>query len=227
MARVDEQTHLEFVPSTTVDFRRWVRNAAVTINGILNGQDARPRVWTDYLASLDSAKVEGANTPTWSVVQDGIYAYSFSATVLNEAWVQFHINHDVAITADAKIYPHIHWTANTANTGTCRWGFEYSYAKGHQQGASSVFPSSTTVYVEQAFSGTAFEHHIGEVADGDAISVADAGIEVDGVILMRVFRDGAHANDTLTSAAFGIFVNLHIQVERDGTVNKSPNFYGP
>jgi hypothetical protein len=226
MARTYDQSHLMAVPSLPArGIQAWCRSAANTINGLLSGQDARPKVWTDYLASINTARVAGSNVPSWTTLLNGVNAYSFSASSMNEVWVSFHINHDVAIGKGCKIYPHVHWTANSSDTGDCRWGIEYTYAKGHQQGASSVFPATTTVYALQAFSGTPYEHHIAEVSDDDAIDVQTAGIEVDGVILCRVFRDAADAADDFADPAFGLFVDLHIQIERNGTVQKAPDFY--
>jgi hypothetical protein len=140
---------------------------------------------------------------------------------MNEAWVAIHIEHDYA--PETTIYPHIHWSTTGTNTGTCRWGLDYMVSKGHGQEA---FPAQTTVYVEQAAGGTAYTHYIAEVADGDVIPVTS--LEVDSLVMMRVFRDGAHGNDTLTDAAYGLFVDLHYLADRrGGTINKAPNFYKP
>jgi hypothetical protein len=181
----------------------------------LLGQDGS---WEDYLGSLSSAKVAGANVPTWSTVTDGINAYEFSATAMKELWINIHIKHDYK--QGSMIYPHVHWLPSGTDTGDVRWGIEYSIAKGYSQEA---FPSSTTIFIEQAGSGTANMHQIAEPTEGNGI--LDSSIEVDSVIMMRVFRDGAHANDTLTDTAFGIMVDIHYQMERVGTPHRNSPFY--
>ena len=45
--------------------------------------------WKDLLASINTAKVAGANVPTWAAIVGGVSAYSFSATAMNEVWLPF------------------------------------------------------------------------------------------------------------------------------------------
>ena len=199
-------------------WRKW-------FSGLYNGLIARiwpngtDYGWTDYLASITAGRAVGANAPTWAVFRNGIEGYSFDAGTMNEIWLSFHINHDYKI--GTALYPHIHWSPNTTSTGVVRWGFEYTVAKGHQQ---SVFGASTTIYVEQTIgSANQYGHYIGEVADGDAIDSAET--EVDSLVLMRVFRDAAHANDTFPDDVWAWFVDMHVQIDRVCTKNKSPDFY--
>lgn len=180
--------------------------------------DAALEGWRDELGSINAAKVTGASQPSWANFTDGIYAYEFSASAMNEVWLVYHINHDYK--EGTNIYPHIHWSTLGTHTGITRWGIEYSYIKGHNQGA---FPASTTVYLEQAASGTAKQHMITEVTDGNSIS--SVGIEPDGLILIRAFRDGGHDNDTCTDTAFAFYIDLHLQVSHFATPNKAPGFF--
>lgn len=175
--------------------------------------------WTDYLSSISAGKAVGANAPTWSAFRGNIDAYEFDAGTMNEIWMVFHINHDYKL--GSAIYPHIHWSPNTINTGVVRWGFEYMYAKGHSQAS---FPASTTVYVEETISSNSqYLHIISEVSDANVIP--STGVETDGIVLMRVFRDAAHANDTFPDAVHGFFVDLHVQIDKLSTKNKSPDFF--
>lgn len=175
--------------------------------------------WTDYLSSLSSGKTAGSSVPTWTTYRDGIKGFAFAPTGGDEIWISFHINHDFKV--GTAIYPHVHWSPNTTNTGTVRWGMEYTVAKGHQQ---SNFGASNTIYVEQTVgSANQYGHYIAEASDGDAISSSE--LEVDALVLMRIFRDGSHVNDTFPDSVFGFFVDLHVQVDRFSTLNKSPDFY--
>ena len=181
------------------------------------GTGANDYGWSDYLSSISAAKVAGTNPPTWSNYRNGLFAYEFSATKLEEVWMNFHINHDFKL--GSAIFPHVHWSPNTTGTGTVRWGIEYTISKGHQQ---SVFGATTIVYVEQTMgAANQYSHQIAEVSTG----ISSAELEVDSVVMMRVFRDASHVNDTFTTAVFGLFVDLHVQVDRTSTLNKAPNFY--
>lgn len=158
--------------------------------------------WKDLLADISAGRGIGATAPTWSVLNGNIKAYAFSASSLNEIWINIHIPHDYEW--GSMVYPHIHWTTSGTNTGVCRWGVEYAYARGY---GTDAFPATTTIYIEQAASGTALKHMIAEPTEGSGI--AGTNFEPDGVLMCRIFRDAAHANDTLTDAAFGIFADLH------------------
>lgn len=170
--------------------------------------------WKDITSDIN-VKGGGGNNPAWGVFQGGINAYTFLAGLMNECWVTFHINHDYAL--GTPIYFHTHWSNPGVNTGVVRWGFEYTIAKGHQQ---MVFPATTTVYVEQA-AVAQYEHQIAEIATG----ISSANLEPDSLILVRVFRDAAHVNDTCTNSVCLFASGIHYQANTFATKNKAPNFY--
>lgn len=189
------------------------------LDGNFSDLDTRTALgWRDNIVEL---KVDSSspNAPTLEAFRGSILAWKFPANELTEAHSAWHIDHDYAL--GTKLYVHVHWSPKTTNTGTVRWGFEYTVAKGHQQQA---FPTTTTVYVEQAATGTAYLHYVGEVSESDAIDGAVLGIEPDTVILVRLFRDGAHVNDTFESDVFVSFIDLHYQANRATTPFKAPNF---
>lgn len=173
--------------------------------------------WRDLIVPLQ-VQVGNPNAPTLNVFRNNIQGYSFTDGDNTEATAVFHIDHDYKL--GTALYPHIHWSISGTETGTVRWGFEYTFAKGHQQAA---FGASTTVYVEQAADGTAYKHYVAEVSDGNAIP--GTNIEPDTLVICRIFRDGAHINDTLAADVFVFCVDMHYQADRFSTPNKAPNFY--
>jgi len=174
--------------------------------------------WRDNIVEL---KVDSSspNAPALNPFRGNILAWTFFQGELTEAHSAFHIDHDYAL--GTKLYLHVHWSIASAATGTVRWGFEYTVAKGHQQQA---FPEPTTVYMEQASLGVPYMHYVGEVSEANAIDGLALDIEPDTVIKVRLFRDGAHPNDTLEADVFGIFLDLHYQADRATTPFKSPDF---
>jgi hypothetical protein len=174
--------------------------------------------WRDNIVQLD-VQVGNADAPTLNVFRDGIKAYTFFAGEMSEAFANFHIDHDYA--PGTALYPHVHWAITSTETGTVRWGVEWTYAKGHGQMA---FGPTQTVYVEQAADGVAYKHFVAEVSDANAIP--GTGIETDGIIMCRFFRDGAHPNDTLNADVFVFCVDLHYQASQHTTPGKSPPFFG-
>ena len=137
---------------------------------------------------------------------------------MTQAFAVFHIDHDYAL--GTAIYPHVHWSPTGTTPGTVRWGFEWTYAKGHQQMA---FGDTAIIYTQQTSLEVPFMHYISEASDLDAIPGTD--IETDGLIIMRVFRDGTHPNDTFAGDVFGLCVDLHYQVDHYATLNKAPPFF--
>jgi len=178
-------------------------------------------VWCDEKANfLVSKGTTGSTNPTWEEYLTGFEGLVFSGTALNQVWVDFHIDHDIAL--NTKVYPHIHWMPLTNLAGTVRWGLQYMIAKGHGQSAFSL-ASSTTVYIDHTFpAGYQYRHMVSEVSDLNAI--LSSQIEPDSVVKMRVFRDGAV--DSYNGRIHAWQCDLHYQIARLGTVNKAPNFYG-
>ena len=179
--------------------------------------------WRDILGSFTNAKTTGPNQPTWTMVvndgasSSGVYAFAFAPSVLNELWTSFHINHDYAI--GTPFYPHVHWLPDNTNTGTVRWAVEFSAARGHDQ---EIFPTTTTIFIEQAAPGIINRHMLAEMSDP---GVTVPGAEPDMLILARIYRDAAHANDTFTGNAIGLNLDAHFKVDRDSTISKAPDFY--
>ncbi len=191
------------------------------ISGVRGGKIARmtdtQERWKDQLTDLSSGRVAGANTPTWAAFVGGISAYSFSATLMNEMWFNIHIPHEFR--PGTRIYPHVHWSVLGTNTGTVRWGFEYTVAKGH---AMAGFGATQTVYVEQAYpgqTGGAPTHMIAEVSDANAIAY---DFEPDTVVMFRLFRDAANVADTQTAAAFAFYADIHFQSDENETTTRFP-----
>lgn len=174
--------------------------------------------WRDLVGNI-VVKGVGANDPTWAAISGlgGMFAYQFSATVNKEVWLTFHIDHDYA--EGTPIYLHAHWLNDAAspNTGTVRWGFEWTAAKGHQQQA---FPAPQTVYVTQNCSATRYMHHIAEVSVADAVPATN--LEPDSLLLVRCFRDAV--NDSCSDAVDLLTMDCHYQTDRWATKNKSPDF---
>jgi hypothetical protein len=184
--------------------------------------------WHDITAEF-SARASGAAVP--SFVQygaTGIYQYQFSNGATQELFIEFHIPHDYV--PGSELYIHTHWSQTTVDTGggggtpgAVKWQYSAIYAKGHQQQA---FPSSpTTVSVVQTASSTIRQHMIAEVQLTTSGALGGNAIEVDGIILVRMFRDPADGSDTLNVTPFVHFCDLHYQSTNLATPGKAPSFY--
>jgi len=173
--------------------------------------------WQDITAPTE-VRGSGANDPSFAIYTGtSLRAYSFSASSMKEVFFTFHMPHDYV--PGTAIYFHAHWSnaAAVPNTGNVVWGFDYTFAKGFGQQA---FPAITTIKVTAACPATRYMHNVSETT-----AVTIAGLEVDGLILVRGYRDAANAADTCTDAVFLHTMDIHYQSTGVATKNKAPNFY--
>jgi hypothetical protein len=176
-------------------------------------------VWEDLKAPFVVRSLNGGNNPSWGTLFGNLQGYLWGGGTLTQLWQDFHIDHDIAM--GTKVYPHVHWCPTTNHTGTVRWGFEYSVAKGHGQEA---FAATTIVYVNHTITQPSrWVHFVTEVPEVDAIP--SSSIEPDTVIKMRIFRDGAHYLDTYNYNVHAWEHDLHYQVAQLGTRGKAPDFF--
>lgn len=173
--------------------------------------------WNDITAEI-TIRGAASGSPTWDQMgNNSMYAYNFG--IGKKAYATFHIRHDYKPGGDILL--HVHWTTSGTNTNTVKWKLDYTVAKGHNQSTGGNFFPMTTVYLEQAGSGTAWRHMVTEMAT----SITLTNAEVDSLILMsfeRVTNGGTDNTDNI----FGLTVDCHYQTDRISTVNRAPNFYG-
>lgn len=174
--------------------------------------------WKDLVSSLSTAGIPNSNAP-------GLVAFQPTGTGKREEMAfavndyvfcnPFHVNHDTKVNGSALI--HVHWTTNGVSTNTVKWEFEITRALGHNQAA---FSAPTTISVEQAASGTAFQHMVAEVSVSDMLTLTEPD-EIVLVTLTRVTNGGTDNSDTV----FGLTCDFHYESDRDATINRAPNFY--
>ncbi len=156
---------------------------------------------------------------------------------MHEAFSEFHMPHDWVPGSD--IYIHAHWSQTTADTGgggavpgVSKWYFDVTYADGHGTagGAADPFFAPITISVTQQGSTTAYGHMIAETQlssnGGSGGTLLDSStLTVDGLILLRIYRDPTDVSDTLNQDAFLHYVDIHYQSTNIGTKQKAPDFY--
>lgn len=187
-------------------------------------------VWDDYVTS-GLAVVGGASAPTLTVFRGGLRLYAFPGTgaVTKDVVSTTHILHGIKPGTDISL--HIHWSTNqTATAGhTVVWQAEYSIARGYGAGVygDPLTASASTAYGTMSCTATVavspFTHMISGDS-GDFVIPAQTELEVDSVILMRLYRDPTHPADNAAVDAFLIQMDWHYQKDRLGTVEKNRPF---
>jgi hypothetical protein len=177
--------------------------------------------WFDNVSQLYLRDTEFSADP--AVFVGGISLRRFIPGEMREAFAEFHIPHTWK--PGTMMYPHVHFTTLSPLAGTVRWGFEYIFARTQRSDAFTQYPATTeTIYLEQPITAnTERTHFVVEAPEGQGIP--GTNLEVDGMILVRVFRDGAHVNDTFEADVFGITVDLHTEIDRYATPFRFPPFY--
>lgn len=173
--------------------------------------------WRDITAPVD-VRGAGPNDPSFATYTGTtLRAYQFSASTMNEVFFVFHVPHDWVPGTD--IYLHAHWSnaAAAPNTGNVVWKFDYSFAKGFGQEA---FPAVQTTQVIAASPAVRYIHNVSETT-----AIAIPTMEVDGLLLVRGYRDAANVLDTCTDAVFLHTMDIHYQSTNLATKNKAPSFY--
>jgi len=174
----------------------------------------RGPLWETDKASLVTSR-PGATAPTLRAFGPTGNVQQLDFAVNDFVYTGLEIKHEIK--PGSSIYPYIAWSTNGIDTNTVKWELSYTYAKGHDQEA---FPAETTINLEEAASGTAWQHMIIIATDAQSFTAP----EVDSAIVMKVRRVTNGGTDN-TDQAFGIFVGTYYQKDRFGTPQKSPDFY--
>lgn len=195
------------------EFRRLHDTLAEKVG--MHGEDG---AWEDNTADLATGRSVGSGAVSYGQINSGYYAPEMATgTPTRIVQVAFHVKHDVK--RGSKIYPHVHWTTNGSNSGDVTWTLKYQVAKGYDQ---DNFPTQTTITIDQTVAPAAAWRHF--IAEGTNESTQTIDMpEVDSLILMTVQLT---ANTISTDTIYGLYVDLHYQKERTGTLNRNgPDFY--
>jgi hypothetical protein len=167
-------------------------------------------MWDDMRIGATTVRVPGSKQPTWSSFLTDLQVLVFSdqAVGANEEEIYFETQFSHRYKLGTNIKPHVHWCPDDATAGTVRWGMIYSWAN-----INDVFPSTTTIYADDATSSTQDQHLIAGFSDIDW-STNDG---VSAVLIGKLFRNSSHANDTYTGGAQLLSLDFHYEIDTPGS----------
>jgi hypothetical protein len=174
--------------------------------------------WQNLRAQID---VSGTSIPPPKIAYKGVFQiHAFDANSVQECNALFHIPHDFVVGSD--FYPHGHILQMTTNSGTVRWGFDFIWANEFNYGGLVVAPdmkfgSIMTTYVEVILDGTTQDVNL-VVETPTPINLPTMG--PDAVIMLRIFRDANHPNDTYPDSIGLLFVDAYYQSQGFGTSSR-------
>ena len=177
-------------------------------------------VFDDYLTDgLNLAK--GAAAPDLAEFRDGLFLNAFAGTggVTEQAYFSHHILHGMKPGSTPTF--HIHWAHNQAGpSGNVKWQLDYSIAKGYGAGS---YAAPTTLTATQ----TALAQYVHNITDDDDMPLASiTEIEPDTVLIGRIYRDPTDGADTFEADAFLIQIDMHVQIDKIGTLERNRPFTG-
>ncbi len=160
--------------------------------------------WDDLRFPVAGINPPGAASAPARDTTDG--RLHFSASAVNIIAIQVQMPH--AWKLDSAIFPHLHWSPSTTNTGNCLWKLQYKIAN-----IGDVFPASwSESTVLDAGGGVVDGHQLAAFSDIDM-----TGYNLSCMLLMLVSRLGSDPTDTFTGEAILNEVDIHYQLDALGS----------
>lgn len=170
--------------------------------------------WDDLRVPVNAVKLGGALDPVYEQFQDdgagstGVFTYAFIHTADRELFFAVQFPHDIVL--GSAIYPHVHWSPETAAAGVVRWGLEYSWAS-----IDSDFGNTATITADRAVDTEASKHIL---TSFDMLTTGSHTIS--SMMLCRIYRD------TTVGSNYGAKAYLHeidFHYQRGGFGTNTPS----
>ena len=173
--------------------------------------------WRDLLGTIQVLGTSYNDPAFLSYGTSSTRQFQFSSTVYNEIVISYHIPHDYV--PNTPIHIHMHWSdaESIQGSGSVVWSFDIMYAKGHGQ---SPFQEIGIHSATQVNPEIQYQHMVAETAE-----ITIPGLEIDGIVIVRMYRDIFNPSDTLMDPVFGHMADIHYRSNSLATKNKAPNFY--
>jgi hypothetical protein len=163
--------------------------------------------WDDIRTPGTSVR-NGTSAPALATFagSGSLYIPVFSGTGPTEE-VYFSIQMPHTWKEGTAVYPHVHWSPVTSGAGNVKWNLEYTLAN-----VNETFPSTTTLSLIQATSGTAWKH---QVQGFGAVDMT--GKKISCMFHCRLYRNSGDAQDTYTGNAAFLEFDFHYQIDAVGS----------
>lgn len=128
---------------------------------------------------------------------------------MRQLFTSIHIPHNYCV--GTGVFLHVHClTDATVLTGDFVINFDYSYASG-----DGIFSASQTVSITSNFTN-ALQHRILEIPT----PILASQLEVDGIIMVRLWRDHNNPSDTFAGDFIVLFIDCHMMTNKYSTKYK-------
>jgi len=165
-------------------------------------------VWEDLRVAAQNTKINPSKSePAFVSWKDGLFQFRFLPGNDDDESLHFTVQMPHSWKEGTTLYPHIHWSPDTTNTGNVKWELEYTVID-----VNGTFPSSTTITQVDAADGTIDKHQVTSLP-----TISGSGLNISWVMVCRLTRLGDDGQDTYTGNVFFHEFDIHYEVETLGS----------
>lgn len=198
------------------NLRIWIEEVTRLLNHVANPG------YEDYLISSTSVGTNASLNPP-SIAQVGSSAFYLPQYQKDDqGWFTLHLLHDFK--ADSIPTFHVHWTHDQATpTGNLVWKIDYTVARAYNAAAFDVASPTTLSTTVDASTVPQYYHHVaGELPEPSDFKLsANDDLQVDALILGRIYRGNAGDGDTFNDDPFLLQIDMHYEKGQLGTTNRN------
>lgn len=173
--------------------------------------------WDDVRLAAASGKLVGIADPSFATLKTngsgsvGIASYLFDDihVVANEQEIYFTLQLPHGYKEGTDLYPHVHWTPQTAPAGSSYvvWGLEYSWTN-HDD-----VISNTDILTCKSFVPDPYTHELDSFP-----FIPGYGKKISSMIMCRLFRNSSDmTNDTYAHSVFLLELDFHYRSDSPGS----------
>jgi hypothetical protein len=184
------------------------------LDGNFTDLDARTtQAWA--MDGLEPTLREGVGNPAeLATFRGNTLVLQFGPSAVSEVYVNWDVPFNWA--DGTNLYAALHWSPGAStNTGSVRWALEFTYAA-----VNGTFGATSTFHVDSNVASASSWKHIQAVSAPFSGSLVDPNTR----FLIRLYRDGAHVDDTFPDNAYLIGIDFYYQVNKFGTPSFTPPY---
>lgn len=170
------------------------------------------RVWDDLRVILDKGKdaAKFDHMPGHQGTNAGGQIWYFEDT--KDDNMSFSVQLPHSYKEGTTIYPHIHWTPNTDETGDVEWQLHYTWI--NYQG---TFPDPIIISGVTTVNGNMGDHLITDLSGGSGITPTTANDNISSILICKIQRDAGNGNDDYPDKVGALFVDFHFEINTIGS----------
>jgi hypothetical protein len=174
--------------------------------------------WNDMIVSPFTTYLGNVNPPAFSTFKTNVLALIFEdkSSAGSEQQVFFSIQIPHNWKEVSTLYPHVHWSPQSAagNTGSVVWGFEYTWVN-YNATTPELFPATTVLTTTTAsitFDNDQDKHFLTSFP-----SIDGTGKKISSILMCRFFRNSSSTADTYPGTVAMLSFDIHYEIDGFGS----------